>query len=268
MLEYARSHRQPMASLVWGTFDEPPMDVPFSFVLARQPGRIVLIDTGFMMERGGAAMAEKFAIPHWISPLRMLAELGVQPEDVTDIVLSHAHFDHMGSADKFPNAHIYLQKAEMLSWIEAMALPPRFAFLTDVLNPDDIMAALSATGEHRLTLVEGDRDNLLPGLHVRLAPGHTMGQQFISVDTAKGRYAVAGDCIYSARNLTGDVDPPRYRPLGAGIGSVWDQLKSFDRLEREVGGDISRIIILHDGARWANFQQVAEVEGYGIFQVA
>ncbi len=268
VVEYARAHRQAMASLVWGTFDEPPIDTPFSFVLARQPGRTVLVDTGFMMEKRGVEMARKFGIPHWISPLRMLAELGVAPDEVTDIVLSHAHFDHMGSIDKFPKAQLYLQKAEMLSWVEAMALPPRFSFLTAVLNPDDLMTALAASIEHRLTLVEGDRDHLLPGLHVRLAPGHTMGQQFVSLDTKKGRYAVAGDCIYSSRNVTGHQCDGRYIPLGAGIGSVWDQLKSIDRLNQDVGGDVGRIIVLHDAARWSGFEPVRDVEGFGIFKVA
>ncbi len=267
VVEYARSHRQAMASLVFGTFEEPPVDVPFSFVVARRPGRVVLVDCGFMKEKRGLSMAEKFAIPNWVSPLRMLAALGVAAEDVTDIVLSHAHFDHMGSIDQFPRAQLYLQKSEMLSWVEILALPKRFSFLSEVLNPDDLLAAMAASIGHRLTLIEGDKDDLLPGLHVRLAPGHTMGQQFILLDTAKGRYAVSGDCIYSARNITGRDDCGCYLPLGAGIGSVWDQLKSIDRLNEHVGGDLSRIIILHDFARWTGHTQVAEVEGFGIFKV-
>ena len=186
VVEYARAHRQALASLVWGTFDQPPIDTPFAFVVARRDDCIVLVDTGFMRERGGARMAEKFGVPHWVSPVRMLGELGIKAGDVTDIVLSHCHFDHAGSIDQFPNAHIHIQKAELLSWIEAMALPPRFSFLTDVLNPDDVMTAIAASREHRLTLIDGDRDDVLPGLHVRLGKGHTLGHQFILLDTAKG----------------------------------------------------------------------------------
>ena len=270
VIEYARASRQPMASLVWGTFDDPPIDTPFSFVLAQRAGRTVLCDCGFMKEGNGLDLATKFGVPTWVSPLRMLERMGVAPGDVTDIVLSHAHFDHAGSIGEFPKAHIYLQKSEMLSWVEAFALPPRFSILTDVVDPDDIRSALEASFEHRLTLVDGDRDDLLPGLSVRLARGHTMGQQFITLQTARGRYAVAGDCIYSSRNLTGAgcCDQHRYVPLGAGIGSVWDQLLSFDRLEQSVGGDRSRIIILHDENRWSAFERVHEIEGLGIYKVA
>ena len=269
VVEYARASQQPMASLVFGTFKEPPLDTPFAFVLAQGAGRTVLIDCGFMREGNGVAFAEKFGVPTWVSPVRMLHEIGVAPDDVTDIVLSHAHFDHAGSIEQFPKAHIYLQKSEMLSWVEAFALPPRFSFLTDVVDPDDIRTAMEASFEHRLTLVDGDRDNLLPGLHVRLAKGHTLGQQFITLDTANGRYAVAGDCIYSARNLSGEGcgHQHRYIPLGAGIGSVWDMLMSFDKLEQSVGGDRSRIVILHDATRWSAYERVRELEGMGIYRI-
>ena len=136
-------------------------------------------------------------------------------------------------------------------------------------TPTDVMAAIAASREHRLTLIDGDRDDVLPGLHVRLAKGHTLGHQIILLDTAKGRYAVAGDCIYNARNLTGhEGGPERYLPLGAGIGSAWDQLMSFDRLEEAVGRDRSRIIILHDEARWSAFTREHEIDGFGIFRVA
>jgi glyoxylase-like metal-dependent hydrolase (beta-lactamase superfamily II) len=268
VLEYARSRNQPIASLVQGAYSEGGTNVPFSFVLARTSSRIVLVDTGFMKEDSGAAMAEKFSIPDWISPLRLLAELGVSPEAVTDIVLSHAHFDHMGSIDQFPNAQLFIQKTEFLSWIEALALPKRFGFLTSILDPEDIRDALDAATEHRLTLLEGDRDNVVPGIHVRSGPGHTIGQQFVLVETGSGSYAVSGDCIYTSRNLRGTNDDGVYVPLGTGIGSVWDQLKTFDRLTEAVNGDLDRILILHDFDRWSKFPVLKEIDGFRIVHVA
>ena len=55
-------------------------------------------------------------------------------------------------------------------------------------------------------MLEGDRDNVVPGIHVRSGPGHTMGQQFVVVESERGRYVVSGDCVYCARNLTGPND--------------------------------------------------------------
>ena len=58
-----------------------------------------------------------------------------------------------------------------------------------------------------------------------------------------------------------------YTPLGTGIGSVWDQLKTFDRINQEIDGDLNRLIILHDFDRWSRFQKFKEIEGFGIFKV-
>jgi glyoxylase-like metal-dependent hydrolase (beta-lactamase superfamily II) len=265
ILEYARSRNQPMASLLLGAFDEPPVNVPFSFVLAQCDKHNVLIDTGFMDEGGGHEMAVRFDIPEWISPVRLLQEVGVSADSIDHIFVSHAHYDHIGSIDQFPKAMIHIQKAELMTWIEALALPPRFGFLTSALDPDDIHTAISAAAEHRLNLIEGDKDDVLPGIHVRSAAGgHTLGQQFVSIDTKKGRYVVTGDCIYSQRNLVGIKNDGVYTPLGFGIGSIWEQLKSFDRINDEVGHDMSKLLILHDFSRWENFEVVKEIDGFRI----
>jgi glyoxylase-like metal-dependent hydrolase (beta-lactamase superfamily II) len=198
----------------------------------------------------------------------MVEEMGVLADDITDIVLSHAHFDHMGSVEKFPNAKLHLQKRELLSWIELMAMPRQFGFLTAVLDPDDIYSALDAAKEHRLMLVEGDEDDVVPGIHVRSGPGHTFGQQFVILETAKGRVVVAGDCIYGAQNLTGTNNDGVYIPLGSGIGSALDQLKSVDRINKEIGGDLDRLVILHDFDRWGRFTMIKEVDGFRVFRAA
>jgi glyoxylase-like metal-dependent hydrolase (beta-lactamase superfamily II) len=268
VIEFARSKDQPLIDLVNGAHDGGVIDLPFGFVLARSADRVVLIDTGFLNEGSGADFSEKFGIPYWISPLRMLAELGVQPGDVTDIVLSHAHFDHMGSIGAFPTARIFIQKRELLSWHEAMALPPQFGFLTAIINPDNLRSAFDAAVEHRLTLVDGDRDDLLPGLHVRLGEGHTLGQQFVILETARGRLVVSGDCVYSSRNLTGHNHSGVYAPLNNGIGSIWEQLKTMDRINTEIRGDLSNLIILHDNDRWAHLPLVKEVEGFRIVKAS
>jgi glyoxylase-like metal-dependent hydrolase (beta-lactamase superfamily II) len=220
VIEFARSKNQPWVDLVNGMYDDGPTDLPFSFILARRGDRNVLVDTGFMKTETGPNFSDKFGIPWWISPVRMLAELGLAPDDITDIIVSHAHFDHMGSIDQFPKARLYLQKQELLSWHEAIALPVQYGFLTAIIDPDDLRAAFDASVEHRLTLVDGDRDDLLPGIHVRLGQGHTMGQQFVIVETARGRIVLSGDCVYSSRQITGHKHDGVYQPLNNAVGSV------------------------------------------------
>src|SRR5690606_35771727 len=131
----ARSHQQPWVDLISGMLDDGRVDLPFSFDLARQGDRNVLIDTGFMQDEHSSGFSLRFGVPHWISPVRMLAEIGVAAEAVTDVVLTHAHFDHMGSISQFPNAQIHIQKSELLSWYEAIALPKQFGYLTAIVDP-------------------------------------------------------------------------------------------------------------------------------------
>jgi len=268
VIEFARSKDQPVDSLIQGAHEAGVIDLPFSFVVARSGDRVVLVDTGFMKEGIGKEMSEKFAIPYWVSPLTMLGALDIEPNDVTDIVLSHAHFDHMGSVSKFPNAQVYIQKKEWLSWMEAMALPRQFGFLTLAINPDDLRAGFNASVEHRLCLLDGDTDNVLPGIDVRTGEGHTLGQQFIIIESHRGKLVISGDCVYASTNLCGHSDDGVYVPLAFGVGSIWEQLKTMDRINSAIGGDQSRLIILHDADRWVHFPIVTEIEGFRIHKAS
>ena len=267
VMEYARSKDQPWVDLISGMYREGTMDLPFSFILAQRDGRNVLVDTGFMQDHGSSTFSRKFGIPTWISPVRMLSEMNLAPEAITDIVLTHAHFDHMGSIAEFPNAHIYIQKSELLSWYEAFALPPRFAHLTAIVDPDNIRSALDASIAHRVTLIDGDKNNVLPGIHVRLGSGHTIGQQFVVIETKAGRRVISGDCVYSRRQFTGHKNDGVYVPLNNAVGSVWEQLKTIDKMNDELGGDLSRLVVLHDIDRWKGHKVVKEVDGFRIVEI-
>jgi glyoxylase-like metal-dependent hydrolase (beta-lactamase superfamily II) len=262
VMEYARSKDQPWVDLISGMYDDGVMDLPFSFIFARHGDRNVLIDTGFMQHENG--FSNKFGIPFWVSPLRLLAELEVAPEAVTDIVLTHCHFDHMGSVGEFPNARIHLQKSELLSWYEAIAMPRQFGYLTAIIDPENLRSALDASIEHRVMLIDGDKDNVLPGLHVRLGSGHTVGQQFVAIETARGKLVISGDCVYSRLQLTGRNNDGLYVPLNNATGNVWEQLKTIDKINNELAGDMDRLVILHDIDRWKGLPVIAEIEGFHI----
>ncbi len=266
VMEYARSKGQPWVDLISGTYGHGTVDLPFSFVLAQRDDRNVLVDTGFMQDDHSSGFARKFKIPTWISPIRMLREMNVAPDAITDIVITHAHFDHMGSIAEFPNAHIYIQKSELLSWYEAFALPRRFAHLTAIVDPDNIRSALDASFAHRVTLIDGDKDNVLPGIHVRLGSGHTIGQQFVVIETPADRRVVSGDCVYSRGQFAGHNDDGVYIPLSNATGSVWEQLRTIDKMNDELDADLSRLIVMHDVERWKGHKVVKEVDGFRIVE--
>jgi glyoxylase-like metal-dependent hydrolase (beta-lactamase superfamily II) len=268
VMEYARSKNQPWVDLVSGMYHEGVMDLPFSFILAQRGDRNVLVDTGFMQDDHSPGFSRKFAIPTWISPLRMLSEMNIAADAISDIVITHAHFDHMGSIAEFPKAHIYIQKSELMSWYEAIALPPRFGHLTVIIDPDNLRAALDASIAHRVTLIDGDKDNVLPGIHVRLGSGHTIGQQFVVIETAAGRRIISGDCVYSRRQFTGHKNDGVYVPLNNATGSVWEQLKTIDKMNDELEGDMTRLVVMHDIERWKGLPVVKDIQGFRIVKVA
>jgi glyoxylase-like metal-dependent hydrolase (beta-lactamase superfamily II) len=267
VIEYACLKDHPWVDFISGMYHEGTTNFPFSFVLAQRGDRNVLVDTGFMQEDHRPGFALKFGIPTWISPVRMLREMKLTPEAITDIVITHAHFDHMGSIAEFPNAHIYIQKSELLSWYEAFALPRRFAHLTAIVDPDNIRSALDASIAHRMTLVDGDKNDVLPGIHVRLGSGHTIGHQFVVIETDAGRRVISGDCVYSRRQFTGHDNNGVYVPLNNAVGSVWEQLKTIDKVNDELAGDLARLVVLHDTERWKGHKVVREIEGFRIVKI-
>ena len=117
-------------------------------------------------------------------------------------------------------------------------------------------------------MIDGDRDDVLPGIHVRLASGHTIGQQFVVIDSAAGSKVVSGDCLYNKCQLTGHGDDGVYVPLNNAVGSVWEQLKSLDKLNDATGGDLANLVIMHDHERWHRWEVETEVDGFAVVRVA
>ena len=125
----------------------------------------------------------------WSEPQRRIhairnipeADWGFDPESVTDLILTHLHFDHAGGLVRrnpsgdlkpmFPNARIHLQRAQ---WEQARnpTLKDRASYL-----PETVRFLGTAPG---LTLHEGDVE-VLPGLHLHRVDGHTRGQQWVEI---------------------------------------------------------------------------------------
>ena len=268
VLEYGYVPEYDKSGVIYGAHNEGYVKLPYCYAVIKGKDWAAMVDVGYNDKDYGAVMANNFKVENWHPAATVLAECGVTPEQVGHVFISHAHFDHMGSIAKFPDARLHMQKREMLSWIEAMALPQQFGFLTAIIDPDNLRSAFDASVEHRLNLVDGDVDNLLPGLHVKLGEGHTLGQQFVVIDAPKGKLVISGDCIYARRNICGHNHDGVYVPLANGIGSVWEQLKTIDRINKEIEGDLSKLIILHDSERWKGLPIVKEIEGFRILQAS
>ena len=172
-------------------------------LLLRGHGRVALVDTGMGDKHLGADGGAKFADIYAAGPSTLvpgLAALGVAPADVTDVLLTHLHFDHVGGAVSrgadgalgltFPEATHHVQRRQ---WDWAHASPREGAsFLAENLDP------LGASG--RLRLLDGP-ESPLPETALHLADGHTRGQQLLRVGAGRGALLFAGDLLPTAAHV-------------------------------------------------------------------
>src|SRR5262245_4099280 len=98
----------PVSALVIGAPREEKTDIAMVVWLIRGAGRNILFDAGFHRE----GWFKQFPTADYLRPDEAVKLAGVGPEDVTDVVVSHAHWDHMGGIDLFPKATVWIQKQE------------------------------------------------------------------------------------------------------------------------------------------------------------
>src|SRR5690349_16839567 len=212
VLEYCWVPQAPKGLVTHGAFNGGTVKLPWCYVLIKGKGRVALVDVGYNHKDYGAVMAESFGVENWHPSSTVLAECGVKPADVSHVLITHAHFDHMGATDDFPNATFYLQERELSKWVWAMSLERRFRWLMLGIDPGDILRAVDLARQGRLVCVNGDRENVLPGIDLHAAFNtHTWGSMFVKVrndpsPATPNTWVFAGDLAYTRENLRGD-DP-------------------------------------------------------------
>ena len=175
-----------------------------SLVIKTDDGRIVLVDNG-----AGNKHLKQLSYYRFFNLIDLGTELrnrGIQPEEITDVVLTHLHFDHCGYTTQkdestghlflsFPNANHWVSRKQWENFLHPNALEADSYFIEN-------MQATYDSG--KLRLIESDT-NLCPGIDLRLFDGHTPGQIAPYITTPKRTYVFAGDVI----------------PLAASVSPLW-----------------------------------------------
>ena len=163
-------------------------------LLVRGEGRTILVDTG-NGDKYDPKFREIYGLDDAATDLdRSLRAHGVQPEDVTDVVLTHLHFDHAGGATRrtahgvepsFPNARYHVQRAHL-----AAALAPterdRASFLHDDFQP--------LIQSRQLVQVDGEKE-LFPGFRVITMSGHTTALQCPLISDGQSTLLYCADLV-------------------------------------------------------------------------
>ena len=171
-------------------------------LLLEGDGRVILVDDG-AGDKHDAKFADIYALDNEASDLhRSLAAAGFAPADVTDVILTHLHFDHCGGSTRreggrlvttFPNARYHVQRAHW-EWARRPNEREQASFLADNLEP------LAASGQLNLLDAAGP---FLPGVELLRVDGHTEAQQLVKIEGEEGTLVFAADLLPTHAHLRG-----------------------------------------------------------------
>jgi glyoxylase-like metal-dependent hydrolase (beta-lactamase superfamily II) len=237
-IRYATIADFPVSSLVAGADRSRKMDIAMMVWLVRGNGHNILVDSGFYRDQ----FMKQWQPKDYVKPSEAVARLGLKPEDITDLVITHMHWDHADGMDLFPKARIWLQKDE-LEYYAGAAWQSRNTH--GGIDPDDILAAVKLNTQGRVTLVNGDAQEILPGVTCYLGGKHTHASQYLGINTAQGTVVLASDNMYLYENLD----------KHAAIAQTLDaesNLRAQDRM-KQLAADPRLIIPGHDPAVMTRF---------------
>lgn len=211
----------------------------------------VLVDTGFTHR-----LAETKGVP--VERLRtreaLLDSAGIDPREISTVILTHLHWDHFDLEGFLPNATFWVQRRELEFWTGDDGHDRWIRrFLSDCFERD--LEDLRSGG--RLRTIDGNAD-AAEGIHLELVGGHSPGMQIVVVDTAGGPFVIANDALTTYRNLR-DWTPPAIH-----LGSIAECMRAMARIRDLAGGSEARICPGHDGEVWQRFPEVAP----GVYRLA
>jgi glyoxylase-like metal-dependent hydrolase (beta-lactamase superfamily II) len=207
------------------------------WVLRGPEKRTVLVDAGFYRPQ-----LLKMPLADYVRPDQAIGRLGIKPEDVTDIVVTHMHWDHADGIDLFPKARIWIQKDEFAYYTGQAWQPGGKA---GGIEPDDVLALVKLNTQRRVSLVDGDAKEILPGVTVYTGGRHTFASQYVGVNTKAGRVVIASDNLYLYENLD------KHAPIAQTFDAK-SNLAAQDRM-KQVATNLRLIIPGHDPEVFVRF---------------
>ncbi|MBN9510919.1 MAG: N-acyl homoserine lactonase family protein [Alphaproteobacteria bacterium] len=277
VLEYSYVRKFHRSAVVYGTHNQGHVKLPYCYTVIKGNGHVAMVDVGYNDKDHGKVMADTLGVEAWQSPRTVLAEIGLKPEDVDSIFISHAHFDHFGNVEAFPKATFYIQEREIAKWVWAMALPERMRWVLQGIDVGDIMRGVELARDRRLACVDGDVHNVLPGIDLHAAPDtHTYGSMWVKVrndgrEDSQDVWVLAGDLVYQLENLgdsgAGGAPDGQYIPIGLATGSQTNLIMAVDQMVRAVGNETRRVIPIHEERLAGRFPHRISRHGLRISEV-
>jgi len=206
-LKYASRPALRAANFGGGDPHDGPMPLDYYVWVVRNKDDLFLIDTGFAED-----MAIKRHRTLHRTPMEALSLIGITPERIKNIVITHLHNDHIGTFDAYPNARFHLQDSEV-----EFATGRHMACVlhSRPYEVDHVAGVVRLVYKDRVVFHNGD-GVIAPGLSVHRVGGHTAGMQAVRVHTARGWVVLASDASHFYEHFV----TKRFFPLVFHVGEV------------------------------------------------
>lgn len=241
-IRYGHHDRMAAANFIGG--DDHATAMPLDYyvwAIVREHAPPIVVDTGF-----DAATAARRGRTLLRPVAQGLAEAGIDPASVEDVILTHMHFDHAGSLGLFPRARFHIQDAEM-AFCSGRAMAERVVRAPFDAQPIADMIHL-LFGER--VVFHAGTAQIAPGVTVHHLGGHSAGLQGIEVATVRGPVILCSDAAHLYANITRAVPFPIVIDIPA-------YLASHRRVLALAGGNLDHIIPGHDPLVLAQFPALA-----------
>lgn len=202
----------------------------YFFWVVRDSERTVVVDCGF-----GAEVGKRRGRTLLVDPVDALRGLGVDPATVSQVVVSHAHYDHIGNLDRFPAAEVVMARREYDFWTGPYADRIQFAHSAEA---GELAHLEEVAAQGRLRLVD-DTADAAPGLELVVIGGHTPGQLVAQATVDGGAVILATDALHFYEELERD------RPFFV-VADLEDMYRGFDLLREMTSDPGRRLVAGHD----------------------
>jgi glyoxylase-like metal-dependent hydrolase (beta-lactamase superfamily II) len=244
-IAYAKmKSRLPVSSVAFGAKSTDSVSVSFYIWFSNgDNGRKVLVDTGLLQD----SIKPLAYLRDYMRPDLALQRINVKATDVTDIIITHPHFDHIDGLQLFPNATIWMQKNDFAYFV-GDAWQKGASHIG--LEKQDVLKIIEANLEGRLNLVNGDSIEIIPGIRVFIGSKHTWESQHLLVNSSTDKVLLASDDCWYYYNL----DHLLPVPLAFDTNAYVAQLRRMKTLV----ANIQLIIPGHDALVLSRFRQMVK----------
>lgn len=217
-IKYAdRNDRTRADSFIMDDNHGTPHAIDYFMWLLKRGDEIILVDTGYDASEG-----LNRGRPIRLDPRDALKPLGIVPDQVTDLIVTHLHYDHAGGLHLFPNASLHMQSAEM-----AFATGPCMCHdsFRAPYTADHICEAIRRLYSGKVRFYDGDAE-IAEGVTVHKIGGHSTGLQCVRVRTAVGWMVLASDASHYYENFM----TQKPFPIVVNVQEMLDGFKTLERL--------------------------------------